>query len=70
MSPVAIPITSVVMTSVSRRPILSPRWPNRTPPSGRTRKPTPKVAKASSVPVAGSASLKNSLLNTSAAAVP
>jgi hypothetical protein len=41
MSPVDTPITSVVMMSVERRPIRSPRWPKRNPPIGRTANPTP-----------------------------
>jgi hypothetical protein len=61
---------TVVMIRVERRPIRSPRWPNRTPPNGRTTKPTPKVAKAAIVPAAGSASVKKSWLKTRAAAVP
>jgi hypothetical protein len=70
MIPVEIPITSVVMIRVSRRPMRSPRWPNSTPPSGRTTNPTPKVANAASVPAPDPESLKNRSPNTSAAAVP
>ena len=69
--PVEMPISSVVTISVSRRPMRSPMLPNRIPPSGRTAKPTPKVAKAASVPTPEPAlSLKNRSPNTSAAAVP
>ena len=50
MIPVEMPISSVVTISVSRRPMRSPMLPNRIPPSGRTAKPTPNVAKAASVP--------------------
>lgn len=32
------------------RPRLSPSWPAMTPPSGRARKPTAKVAKAARTP--------------------
>lgn len=32
-----------VMTSMLLRPILSPKWPKITPPSGRVTKPTAKV---------------------------
>jgi hypothetical protein len=69
MAPVDRPITSVVMISVSRRPMRSPRWPNSIPPNGRATKPTPKVAKAISVPDPEAGS-KNRSPNTSAAAVP
>ena len=57
-------------TSIFLRPMRSPKWPKMTPPSGRATKPTPNAAKASSVPMKGLASGKNSLGNTSAAAVP
>jgi len=40
------------------------------PPRGRATKPTAYVVNASSVPTSGSKLGKNSLLNTSAAAVP
>jgi hypothetical protein len=32
-----------VMTSIFLRPILSPKWPKITPPSGRATKPMAKV---------------------------
>ena len=70
MRPVERPITSVVMISVSRRPMRSPRCPKRMPPKGRATKPTPNVAKATSVPAPGTASEKKRSPNTSAAAVP
>ena len=41
-----------------------------TPPRGRTRNPTPRVAKDSRVPVSGSPEGKKSVLKYSAAAVP
>ena len=69
MAPVERPITRVVMISVSRRPILSPRCPNSIPPNGRATKPTPNVANAISVPEPAARSKKRSP-NTSAAAVP
>ena len=69
MAPVERPITSVVMISVSRRPIRSPRWPNSIPPNGRATNPTPNVANAISVPEPDAGS-KNRSPNTSAAAVP
>jgi hypothetical protein len=65
-----MPITSVVMMSVDRRPMRSPSRPKKKPPTGRKRNATPNVAKAISVPTAGSASGKNSSSKTSAAAVP
>jgi hypothetical protein len=40
------------------------------PPSGRNRKPTPKVANAASVPIAGLTFGKNWVLKTSAATMP
>jgi hypothetical protein len=43
----AINITEAV--SARLRPIRSPTWPNRTPRSGRARKPTANTAKAASV---------------------
>jgi hypothetical protein len=41
-----------------------------TPPTGRATNPTANVVNASRVPTSGSKLGKNSLLNTSAAAVP
>jgi hypothetical protein len=70
MRKVAMPITSRVTTSTVLRPTLSPKWPKMIPPMGRAMNPVAEVAKASSVPVSGSASGKNSLLKTSAAAEP
>jgi hypothetical protein len=70
MKPVDRPITSVVTMSVARRPMRSPRWPNRMPPSGRNKNATANVANAVNVPTAGSNCGKNRLPNTSAAAVP
>ncbi len=58
------------MTSIFLRPILSPKWPNTTPPTGRAKNPTPNVAKDSSVAIKGLCSGKNNFGNTSAAAVP
>lgn len=62
-------MSSRVMTSDTRRPSLSPMWPNRIPPIGRTRKATAKVAKAAEVSASGSLLGKNSGPKTSAAAV-
>ena len=58
------------MTSIFLRPIRSPKWPKTTPPTGRAKNPTPKVANDSSVAINGVCSGKNSFGNTSAAAVP
>ena len=58
------------MTSIFLRPTRSPKWPNTTPPTGRARNPTPRVAKDSSAPMSGLVLGKNSLGKTSAAAVP
>ena len=71
MQVVATPIIISVMTSVVLRPMRSPRWPKITPPTGRARKPTQKVAKDKSVATPGSISFeKNSSPNTSEAASP
>lgn len=67
---VARPIVTSEMISIFLRPTRSPKWPKTTPPTGRARKPTPKVAKDSSVPTSGLESGKNSAGKTSAAAVP
>lgn len=55
---------------MARRPSRSPKCPSTAAPSGRATNPTAYVAKASIVPISGSSDGKNSLLNTSAAAVP
>ena len=65
-----MPMINRVMTSTCLRPTRSPKWPKTMPPSGRARNPTAYVAKASRVPTSGSNEGKNSVLNTSAAAVP
>ncbi|WP_425567876.1 hypothetical protein [Nonomuraea dietziae] len=51
------------------RPTLSPKWPNTMPPSGRATKATALVTRASRVALSGSKVGKNSLPNTSDAAV-
>ena len=61
---------SSASTSIFLRPTLSPKWPKITPPTGRARKPTPKVANEASVAMTGSTFGKNSLSKTSAATVP
>src|SRR5450830_556306 len=65
-----MPIMTTVMTSMRLRPRRSPKCPNTTPPSGRNRKPTPKVPNAASVPSVGLSAGKNCVLNTSAAVMP
>ena len=67
---VASPITTSDNTSTGLRPTRSPRWPPRTPPSGRAANPTPNVANAASVPVIGFAPGKNAVPKYNAAAVP
>ena len=70
ISTVATPMSISVVTSIDLRPILSPKWPKTMPPTGRAKKPTAYVAKAAIVPASASKFGKNSLLNTSADAVP
>lgn len=70
MQAVAIPIIQTVIISIRLRPRRSPKWPKIIPPSGRKRNPTPKVANAARVPIAGLICGKNSRLNTSAAVMP
>ena len=71
MPVVASPIITSVITSAVLRPTRSPRCPNTMPPSGRAAKPAQNVTNASSVATPGSIVLeKNTLPNTSAAAVP
>ena len=67
---VPAPTSSRVAISTGFRPYLSPKYPKRIPPKGRTMKPTPKVAKERRVPTRGSNLGKNSGPNTNAAAVP
>jgi hypothetical protein len=55
---VAMPISSSAPTSTGFRPNRSARYPPTDPPIGRMRKPTPSVAKESSVPTVGSDSGK------------
>ena len=54
MAKVAMPIMSSDSTSRFLRPSRSPKWPNTTPPIGRAKNPTAKVAKLRSVPVSSS----------------
>ena len=64
------PTIANVQINVILRPTLSPKWPKTMPPSGRDRKPTPKVANAAIKPIKGSLSGKNRGAKTSPAAVP
>ncbi|GAA1390031.1 hypothetical protein GCM10009599_05870 [Luteococcus peritonei] len=70
MPTVAAPIITTVTTMAGLRPKRSPRWEITKPPSGRTTKPTAKVAKANSCWVAGSDLGKKSGPITSAEAMP
>lgn len=67
---VAAPMTARQATTTGLRPYLSPRCPASTPPIGRATKPAQKVLNARRVPVSAEACGKNTLGNTSAAAVP
>jgi hypothetical protein len=66
---VAQPISSRVITSIVR-PILSPKWPNTTPPTGQATKPNPKVANEASVPAKRLNCGKKSFGKITAEAVP
>jgi len=70
ISAVAPPMPIIVSISIDLRPSRSPKWPKITPPIGLPRKPTVKVPSAANVPIRGSTLGKNSVLKTSAAAVP
>ena len=61
---------SIEATSVDLRPMRSPKWPNRTDPTGRARKAIPKVRKALSACDPGADWGKKVWPITSAAAVP
>jgi hypothetical protein len=63
------PIVSSAATSVALRPTRSPKWPNSAEPTGRAKNAIANVASDDSVAAAGSAAGKNSLGNTSTAAV-
>ena len=63
-------MTARQATTTGLRPYLSPRCPASTPPMGRATKPAQNVLKASKVPVSAEECGKNTLGNTSAAAVP
>ena len=64
-----MPMSTRASTSVRLRPMRSPKWPNRMPPTGRAMKPKAKVEKERINPTAGVASGKNAAGKTSAAAV-
>ena len=70
MSTVAMPISNREPTRTGLRPMRSPRYPPRMPPSGRTAKPMPRVAKASRVADSGLEPGKKTFPKYSAAAVP
>jgi hypothetical protein len=55
MAMVAADTSRITQANVRCRPIRSPRWPKKTPPSGRTTNATPKTANELSREVAGSA---------------
>jgi len=63
-------MTSIEATRVDLRPMRSPKWPNRTEPTGRARKAMPNVKKAFSACDCGAESGKNVWPITKAAAVP
>ncbi len=69
MRNVAIPMVSSDATRVPFRPILSPKWPKTTAPTGRAKKATPKMANALSSALMSVASGKKSFGKTSTDAV-
>lgn len=70
MPTVAMPIRMMDSSMAGRRPKRSPRCPMTTPPSGRARKPTAKVAKAAMDSADSPAPEKNSGPMTTEAAAP
>ncbi|VVP23707.1 hypothetical protein PS893_03971 [Pseudomonas fluorescens] len=69
MAKVAAPMVSSEINSIDLRPRRSPKCPNNAAPTIRARYAEAKVPNASSVPISGTKSGKNTLLNTSAEAV-
>jgi hypothetical protein len=69
MNTVDNPMVSNADTRVALRPMRSPKWPNNAEPTGRAKKARAKVASDCNVAVVGSCLGKNSLGNTSTAAV-
>jgi hypothetical protein len=67
---VEAPIKMSVKIRTVLRPNLSPTWPSTNAPTGRATYPTPNVAKANKIPVAGLSLGKKILPKTRAAAVP
>ena len=65
-----MPMISSAPTRTGLRPNRSARYPPTLPPIGRIKKPTPRVANDSSVPVTGSDSGKKTSPKYSADAVP
>src|SRR5699024_4659682 len=70
MSTVTIPVSRNVKSRSGLRPILSPKWPSRMPPSGRATKPTAKLERESSAETAVFSLGKKSSPNTRAERVP
>ena len=64
-----MPISSSEATRVPLRPILSPKWPKRTEPTGRATKATPKMANDERIAFTLDAFGKNSVGKTSTDAV-
>lgn len=70
MRALATPMISSVVIMVALRPTLSPNQPKITPPSGRAMNATPMVAKDATAAAVSPSAGKNTVGNTSAAAVP
>ncbi len=64
------PISSSVIISVCLRPMRSPKCPKTTAPTGRATNAVAKLASDATVAIAGPRCGKNTVGNTSAAAVP
>ena len=61
MAAVATPINVIVTRNVYLRPILSPKYPNKIAPNGRTPNPAPNIASDANVAAVGLSAGKNSL---------
>ena len=64
-----MPMVSSAVTSVALRPMRSPKWPNSAEPIGRAMNASANVASDCRVAVDGSRVGKNSVGNTSTAAI-